>query len=120
MGKPMEFSAAEREQAAEQLGRLGWGDEYWDSWCTADQDAEIRRIANGSGILIPASRLIERQCQLNAAVELLREGRQGHLERELPCEIDPGNLVLTPIDDRCTWCQDTDDFLSHFPEGAKQ
>ena len=100
MGKPMEFSVAQKRKAALDL-----------TGTVIELSFDVHEAHEFA---------IQQRCQLNAAVELLREGRQGHLEREFPCEIDPGNLVLTPIDDRCTWCQDTDDFLSHFPEGAKK
>ena len=63
------YSEEERRRAAEQLAVLGWGEE-WKAEVHPDEVAEeVRRIRTGSGILIPASKMVDLVCRVNELEE---------------------------------------------------
>jgi len=92
------YTAEERRRAAEQLGELGWSADSWNAWSPARRDAETQSILTGSGILIPAARMVDIQCDLNRA-EILLE-RATYI---LPTE---GGLL-----------RDIETFLAHIGDG---
>ena len=97
MGKPMEFSAAEQKVAEEQVGRQVVA-------CPQNYYGRVHALKYVATDL---------QCQLNAAVELLRGLLECHC-------CDDGSVDYDGTATDCEECRPVRDFLSHFPEGAKQ
>lgn len=78
-----EHTQEELRAAADHLNQIGWG-EAWNMLHPIAKESRIREVMDGSGILIPAHKLLSDMCDLTRCRELLKRTRM--LVLDFRCE----------------------------------